>query len=54
MFQAAMLASDGRLTWSVPTSSEDKDVEVLVSIGDASEQEIFHSFKLAINDPAGK
>lgn len=48
------LASDGRLTWSVPANNQDKDVDVLVSIGDASDQEIFHSFKLAINEAASK
>jgi hypothetical protein len=48
------VSPDGRVTWSVPSSIADKEVEVLVSITDASGQEIFHSFKLAINAAATK
>jgi hypothetical protein len=48
------VSPDGRVTWSVPSSIADKEVNVLVSITDASGQEIFHSFKLAINDAAAK
>ncbi len=48
------VSADGRVTWSVPSSIADKEVDILVSITDASGQEIFHSFKLALNDSATK
>jgi hypothetical protein len=38
----------------VPSSIADKEVDVLVSITDASGQEIFHSFKLTLNAAAAK
>ena len=46
------VATDGRLTWNVPAGFAEPEVDVLLTISDASGQEIFHAFKIAIKDPS--
>ncbi len=41
---------DGKLTWKVPATFAEKQVDVLITVGDKSGQEIFHSFKVEIAD----
>ncbi len=45
------VAADGRLTWNVPAGFAEPEVDVLLTISDASGQEIFHTFNIAIKDP---
>jgi S1-C subfamily serine protease len=45
------VAADGQLTWNVPAGFAEPEVDVLLTISDASGQEIFHAFKIAIKDP---
>jgi hypothetical protein len=40
------VAADGKLTWSVPKDFADNEVDVILTVGDASGQEIFHTFKI--------
>ncbi len=47
------VAADGRLTWNVPAGFAEPEVDVLLTISDASGQEIFHTFKIAIKDSGG-
>ena len=49
---SAQVAPDGKLTWNVPKDFAEKEVDVIVSVSDASGQESFHSFKLGIVDKA--
>jgi hypothetical protein len=42
------VSADGRLTWAVPAAFADSEVNVILSITDASGQEVFHSFKVAV------
>jgi hypothetical protein len=42
------LAADGKLTWAVPPDLADAEVDVILSVSDASGQEIFHTFKIAV------
>ena len=42
------VAENGELTWNVPDSHQTGPVGVIVSITDASAQEIYHSFNLTI------
>lgn len=50
-----MTESGGVLTWQVPDKAADDEVPVLLTVSDASGQETFHSFSLAVRaglDPA--
>src|SRR5262249_18322460 len=38
----------GLVRWAVPADFKDKEVDVIVTVGDRSEQEVFHTFKLVI------
>jgi hypothetical protein len=38
----------GRLTWPVPKDFAGKEAEVVLTLSDASGQEVFHSFKLSV------
>ncbi len=42
------LAPDGKLTWRVPRQIADDETTVLVRVGDASGQEIFHSLRIHV------
>jgi hypothetical protein len=42
------LSSDGELQWSVPANQPTGHVAVVITIKDASNQEVLHSFNLAI------
>lgn len=44
------LTPGGKLTWNVPKDCADKEFDVIVSVSDASGQEVFHSFKIGIVD----
>jgi WD40 repeat protein len=46
------LGDDGVLSWEVPAQVEQAEGNVLITVGDASGQEIFHSFTIAIKDTA--
>jgi hypothetical protein len=38
----------GLVRWAVPADFKDREVDVIVTVGDRSEQEVFHTFKLAV------
>lgn len=42
------VAADGRIDWAVPADFPDKSVPVIVSVADASGQEVFKTFTLAV------
>jgi hypothetical protein len=44
------VAADGKLTWAVPRDFDGKEADVLLTISDASGQEVFHSFRIAVRD----
>jgi hypothetical protein len=41
------ISQTGRITWTVP-SSADKECAVIVTIKDASGQEVFHTFNVTV------
>ncbi len=47
------VAPDGTLNWRVPPNLTESEVRVLLTVTDASGQEVFHSFKLAVADKTG-
>jgi hypothetical protein len=46
------ITPDGKLTWDVPAGFPDREVDVIVTVSDASGQEIFHTFKVVVNPKA--
>jgi hypothetical protein len=40
----------GKLTWNVPRDHAENEADIILTVSDASGQEIFHTFKLAIKD----
>jgi hypothetical protein len=44
------ISADGKLSWSVPKDFAEPHADVLISIGDASGQEVFHAFKLVVKE----
>jgi hypothetical protein len=46
------VGADGRLTWAVPAGFAESRVDVILTVGDAAGQEIFHTFRLAVVDAA--
>jgi hypothetical protein len=44
------VSKDGRLTWSVPAAFAEQEASVLLTIGDATGQEIFHNFTISIKN----
>jgi hypothetical protein len=46
------VARDGKLTWKVPADYGDKDVDVILSVGDATGQEVFHTFRFSVTGSA--
>jgi hypothetical protein len=44
------LGPDGKLTWPVPAHLTEAEVDVIVTVSDASGQEIFHTFKIIVQD----
>ena len=44
------VSPDGRLTWPVPADFGQAELDVIVTVSDASGQEIFHTFKIAVAD----
>jgi hypothetical protein len=47
------VSGDGKLTWNVPADFAEAKVDVLLTIGDASGQEIFHSFEIHVKEKDG-
>ena len=43
-----MKFADGKLTWDVPKDQDGKLVDVILSVADASGQEVFHTFTLDV------
>ncbi len=41
---------DGQVTWQTPTKPEDMSPDVVLTISDASEQEIFHNFHIDVGE----
>jgi hypothetical protein len=49
------VAADGKLTWKVPAGFRDRHIDVILTIGDSTGQETFHTFRLAVVDaPPGE
>jgi hypothetical protein len=44
--------TDGKLIWDVPGKFAETEVDVILTVSDASAQEIFHTFKVAVRDRA--
>jgi hypothetical protein len=44
------VSPDGKLTWDVPAAIKGTEVDVILTVSDASGQEVLHTFKIAIND----
>jgi S1-C subfamily serine protease len=42
------IADDGKISWDVPANFDEEETAVILSISDASGQEIFHSFKISV------
>jgi hypothetical protein len=42
------VAPDGQLTWRVPEGLKGEDVTVVVTLGDASGEELFHTLKIRV------
>jgi hypothetical protein len=45
------VGSDLKLSWPVPADFDQADVNVLLTVSDATGQEIFHSFRVAVRGP---
>src|SRR5207253_4778395 len=45
------VSADGKVEWSVPASFAGDQASVIVSVKDASGQEVFHAFKITIAKP---
>src|SRR5262249_31179069 len=48
------VSATGQVTWQVPKEFADSSTDVIMSIADKAEQEIFHTFKIAILAEAPK
>src|SRR5262249_9686823 len=46
------LSEGGRLTWPVPAGYAQPETDVLITVSDAAGQEIFHTFRVSLNDRA--
>ncbi|MBN9120563.1 MAG: hypothetical protein J0I06_15660, partial [Planctomycetes bacterium] len=46
------VAADGKLIWAVPAAFAEPTADVIVTVSDASGQEVFHTFRLAVKDGA--
>jgi hypothetical protein len=46
------ISSDGKLAWKVPADCPDAEVDVILTVGDTAGQEVFHTFKIAVQDKA--
>jgi predicted Zn finger-like uncharacterized protein len=46
------VGADGRITWAVPKDFGQTEADVLLTVGDATGQEIFHSFRVAVRNRA--
>jgi hypothetical protein len=44
------VSADGKLAWDVPPHLAGTDVDIILTVTDASGQEVFHTFKIAIKD----
>jgi hypothetical protein len=42
------VASNGQITWTVPQALGGEDVTVVVTVGDASGEELFHTLKIRV------
>lgn len=47
------LDDNGVLSWEVPAQFAEVEASVLITVGDASGQEVFHAFPIAVEDAAG-
>jgi hypothetical protein len=45
------LSPEGKVTWAGPKDFADADVSVVLTIGDSSGQEVFHTFHIAVKEP---
>jgi hypothetical protein len=43
-----MKLGGGKLTWDVPKGLAEQEADVILTVSDASGQEIFHTFKVAV------
>jgi hypothetical protein len=44
--------AEGKLTWDVPKDFAEAEVDVILTVGDGSGQEVFHTFKITVrNNP---
>ena len=48
--QGMKVTPDGKLTWEVPRDFADAEVAVILTVSDATDQEIFHNFTLTLAD----
>ncbi len=46
------VTADGKLAWDVPRDFADTEVAVILTVSDASGQEVFHNFRIAVRDRA--
>src|SRR5262249_10300016 len=44
------VSPEGKLTWDVPRNFSATEADVILTVSDASGQEVFHTFKLAVRD----
>ncbi len=42
------MTDDGKLTWLVPKQAKDKELSVVITVGDASGQEKFVTLRIAV------
>ena len=42
------VGSDGRVTWAVPKDFDQAEADVLLTVSDATGQEVFHSFRMTV------
>jgi hypothetical protein len=47
------LGADGKLAWDVPAALTNQEVKVILTVSDATGQEIFHTFRLKVAAPQG-
>ena len=45
---------EGQVSWSVPANFEAPEVNVVVTLRDASGQEVFHTFTVRVSGSVGK
>jgi hypothetical protein len=48
------LSADGKLTWDVPAAMVKQDAVVILSVSDASGQDLFHTFRITVVAPTAE